>query len=81
MPRLIPGRKISWEVGLPVKAIQSKPLQGLGRVDTSVGTVSMVYSVDIPRCWRDRVGMVQMITLMQQVEISVQWLCSLQYFK
>ena len=48
--------------------------------DTSVGTISMAYSVDIPRCWCDHVSVVQMITLMQQVEISVQCLCLLWYF-
>ena len=41
-------------------------------VNTSAVTVSKAYSVDIPICWHDRVDTVQMITLMHQVEISVQ---------
>ena len=40
--------------------------------DTSVGTVCIRYSVDIPRYWRGRIGVVQMITWVLCVEISVQ---------
>ena len=32
---------------------------------------SIAYSVDIPRCWCDCVGVVRMITLTEQVEISI----------
>ena len=30
--------------------------------DTSVGTVCITYSVDIPRYWHDRIGVAEMIT-------------------
>ena len=45
--------------------------------DTSVGTVCIMYSVDIPRYWCDHIGIVQMITWVLCVEISVQCSCLL----
>ena len=46
-------------------------------VDTSVGMVCSMYSVDIPRYQRGHISIIQMITLVCGVEISVQCLCLL----
>ena len=45
--------------------------------DMSVGMVCIAYSVDIPRYLRDCIGIVQMITWVLGVEISVQCSCLL----
>ena len=45
--------------------------------DTSVGTVYDTYSVDIPKYQHGRNSIIQMITLLCGVEISVQCLCLL----
>ena len=50
-------------------------------VDMSLGIGVAVYLVDIPKYRHDHFLAVQMITLVQQVEISVQWMSLLWYFK
>ena len=39
--------------------------------DMSVGMIDIAYTVDIPRCWCDHAGIIQMITLMQHIKISI----------
>ena len=48
-------------------------------VDVSVGTVCIAYSVDIPRYWCEHIGIVQMITWILCLEISVQCSCLLSH--
>ena len=40
-------------------------------VDTSLGTIGRMYSVDIPKCWHGRIVADKMITLIRDVEISI----------
>ena len=40
-------------------------------VDMSFGTIDIAYTVDVPRCWPDRIGVMQVITLMLHIELSL----------
>ena len=58
-----------------------KILVSMVPVDMSLGIGVAAYSVGIPKYWHYCFGVVRMITLVQQVEISVQCMSLLWYFK